>query len=145
MSQEVIETLYSQKNINTVLHSTIEYELDKSLLNWALVAYLKLHFWLLKKPSYESKVIRWEALRGQVSEQGLDTLVIAIAAAVLHTHNKQTIQQCVGYLQAHIDQEDSFARAVTAGELLALCSSDTGLYNIQRNGSGENIIIKVNH
>ena len=145
MSQEVIETLYSQKNINTVLHSAIEYELDKSLLNWALVAHMKIHFWLQQKPTYESKVKRWQVLKDQVKRDGLDTLVVHIAAAVLHTHSKQTIQQCVGYLQAHLDHEDSCARAITAGELLALCESETGVYSIERNGSGENTIIRVNH
>jgi hypothetical protein len=145
MTQEVIEALYSQKNINTVLKSAIEYELDKSLLNWALVAHLKLAFWIRTKPAYESKVKRWEVIRDQIRRDGLDTLVIAIAAAVLHTRNKQTIQQCVGYLQAHLDHEDSFARATTAGELLALCESDTGLYKIKRYGSGKSTMVEVNH
>jgi hypothetical protein len=145
MNQEQIEILYSQRNNNTVLHATIDYELDKSLLNWALFAHLKIHFWLHATHKYASKQKRVDQLLAQVTKNGLDTVVIAIAAAVLHTHTKQTIQQAVGYLQAYMPHSDSFHRAITAGELLALCASSTGLYDIQRNGSGNNTLIKINH
>lgn len=145
VNQEQIEALYSQRNINTVLHSAIEYELDKSLLNWALFSHLKIRFWLDEKHKYASKQKRVDQLNKQVLKDGLDTIVIGVAAAVLHTHNTQTIQQAVGYLQAYMPHSDSFHRAITAGELLALCASPTGLYDIERNGSGNNTNIKINH
>jgi hypothetical protein len=41
--------------------------------------------------------------------------------------------------------ENAFARARTAAELIALCAQDTGLYAVERHGSGEPATIKVNH
>ncbi len=145
MNQEEIEALYSQRNIDTVLHSAIGYEMDKSLLNWALFAHLKLVFWLEKKHKYASKQTRVDVLNKQIAREGLESIVTAIGAAVLHTHSTQTIQQAVGYLQAFLDHVDSFHRAITAGELLALCASENGLYSIKRNGSGNNTIVVINH
>lgn len=150
-SQKEIEAMYSQRNIYTVLHAAIRYELDKFLLNWALLAYVKIpeyldkHYLTGKGEDFVSKNKRIDVLKKHVDQEGLEPLIVAIAAAVLHTHSKQTIQQCVGYLQAYLPHEDSFERAVTAGELLALCSRKKGLYTIKRNGSGKPTIIKVNH
>jgi type II secretory pathway component PulJ len=143
MNQAEMEALYSQRNINTVLKSTIQYELDKKLLNWALITHLKLHFWLEEKPSYDSKAKRLHVLKKQIERDGLDSIVIAIAATILHTNKDQTLQQAVGYLQAHLDHADTFHRATTAGELLAVCASPTGLFNIEKTPSGESTMVTV--
>jgi len=144
MDQSMIEALYSQKNIHIVLHNAIRYELDKLFINWALIAFTKIPAWI-EGQYYDSKNKRLQELQAHIDVKGLESLVVAIAAAVLHTHSTQTIQQAVGYLQAFLPHEDPFARAVTAGELLALCSQKKGLFTIKRRGSGKTSIIKVNH
>ena len=142
--QKSIEALYSQRNIHAVLHGAIEHELSGILLNWALIAYFKIPAWL-EHSYFDSKDKRLQALKDQIEQEGLDKLVVAIAAAVLHTHSVQTIQQCTGYLQAFLPHEDPFHRAKTAAELLAVCASESGLYSIDRHGSGSPATIKVHH
>lgn len=143
-SQQHMEAMYSQRNIHTVLHNAIRYELDKLFINWALRAFLKINTWL-EGTYYESKNKRLQELSADIHKKGLDSLVVAIAAAVVHTHNVQTIQQCVGYLQAFLPHEDPFDRAKTAAELLAICSQERGFYEIARHGQGVPATIKVNH
>lgn len=142
LSQVEIEAMYSQKHNHMVLHSTIRYELDKSLLNWALVAFMKIQLWM-EGEYYDSKDTRIDTLKKHTEDDGIEAIVIAVAAAVMYTHTTQTIQQCVGYLQAYLPHEDAFERATTAGELLALCSG--ALYRIVRNGSGNPTTIEVKY
>jgi hypothetical protein len=144
IDQETMEALYSKRNIHTVLHEAIKHELDKFLLTWALLAYVRIPEWLEGK-YFKSKDIRLATLKKDLAVNGLETLVVAIAASVLHTHTVQTIQQCTGYLQAFLPHENAFDRAKTAAELIALCSRDTGLYAIERHGSGDPATIKVHH
>lgn len=143
MNQETVEALYSKRQIHTVLHEAIRYELDKVLLNWSILAFVRLSHWL-EQEFFSSKEARVEVLREKVEDEGLESLVIPICAAVIHTHNIQTIQQAAGYLQAFLPHEDAFDRARTAAELLALCSHPRGLYEIKRNGSGVPATIQVN-
>jgi len=143
-TQAEMEALYSQKQIHTVLHQSIKYELDNFLINWALVMYYDLPKYI-NGDYYESKNKRIHELCLKIADEGLDWLVVAIAAAVLHTHTTQTIQQCVGYLQAFLPHEDAFDRARTAGELLAIGANAGGLFEIERNGSGNNTLIQVHH
>ena len=144
MTQEELEALYSQRNINTVLHESIRYELDKSLLNWSLKACFKITEWL-DGTYYTSKNARLHLLKQMIDEKGMDSIIVPMVAAVLHTHTTQTIQQCVGYLQAYMPHEDTFHRAKTAAELLGLCSEENGLFTIQRHGSGQPATIKIPH
>lgn len=144
MDQETMEALYSQRNIHTVLHEAIRHELDKFLLNWALIAFVRIPDWL-DGDYYKSKNKRLALLKAELDAPKLETLVVAIAASVIHTHTEQTIQQCTGYLAAFLPHEDAFDRAKTAAELLGLCASANGLYSIERHGSGSPATIKVNH
>jgi hypothetical protein len=82
---------------------------------------------------------RLKILKEKIEAEGLDDLIVWIAAAVIHTHSVQTIQQCVGYLSNYMPHEDPFDKARTAAELLALLSKESGMgafYHIQRNGQG---------
>ena len=142
-SQEQIEICYSKRSIHTVLHHAIQHQLDEFLINWSLKAYVKIPEWI-KGTYYPSKMERLQKLQAQIDNQGLDKLVVAILAAVLHTPKVQTIQQCVGYLQAYIEDDRAFHRAKTASELLAINAREGGLYHIKRNGSHPATVI-VNH
>jgi hypothetical protein len=94
---------------------------------------------------YPSKNSRMDILKEYVRVEGLERLVVAIAATALHTPQVQTIQKAVGYLQAFLPYQDAFHRAVTAGELLALFSiSKTGFFYIKRNGHNPATLV-VNH
>lgn len=143
-TQKTIENLYSQRNIRKILENAIQLQLDKLLINWTLRAYVKIPEYLDR--DYDpSKNKRLEILKTQIKRVGLEKLVVKIAAAVIHSHQPQTIQQCVGYLQGALDHEDHFDRVKTAAELLAICSSDKGLYSINRKGSGYSTWIVVNY
>jgi hypothetical protein len=143
LDQETMEALYSQRNIHTVLHEAIRFELNGFLLNWTLIAYEQIPMWL-EGAYYDSKNTRLGILKKMIEREGLEDLVVAIIASVIHTRSTQTIQQCTGYLQAFMPHVNAFARARTAAELIALCARDTGLYSIERNGSGEPATIKIN-
>jgi hypothetical protein len=143
-TQRMVENLYSQRNIRSVLHDSIEEQLDKLLLNWAIRAFVKIPEYI-NGDYYDSKNTRMDILREQISNEGLDNLVVAIVAAVIHTHKPQTIQQCVGYLQGYLKHEDQFDRVKTAAELLAVCGSENGLFNIVRRGSGYSTMVMVNY
>ena len=143
-SQKIVESLYSQRNIKSVLHNSIEEQLDKLLLNWAIRAFIKIPIYC-NGNYYDSKNERIRILSLQIEDEGLDNLVVAIVAAVIHTHKPQTIQQCVGYLQGYLKHEDQFDRVRTAAELLAVCGSEGGLYSITRRGSGYATMVTVNY
>ena len=142
-SQEKIESLYSQRNIKHILHRAIKEQLNQLLLNWSLRAFIKIPEYL-DKDYYSSKNKRLKILKEQIKWDGLERLVIGIATSVIHSHQPQTIQQCVGYLQHYLPHDDQFDRVKTAAELLAVCSSDTGFYSINRKGSGYATWIVVN-
>lgn len=144
MNQERVETLYSQRNIHTVLHESIKSQLDGMFLTWALMAFIRIPEWISQN-YYESKNCRLDLLFEKIEEEGLESLVVYVAAAIVHTHNVQTIQQVVGYLSAYMPHECPFERAVTAGEILALLSKENGFYHIQRNGQGVPATIAINH
>ena len=144
MNQERIEALYSQRNIHTMLHESIRAELPGMFLTWALMAFLKIPDWL-SKDYYESKNLRLDDLFEKIESEGLESLVVYVAAAIVHTHSVQTIQQCVGYLAAYMPHECPFDRARTAAEVLALLSKENGFYHIQRNGQGTPATIAINH
>jgi hypothetical protein len=80
----------------------------------------------------------------KVVPKATEQLVISIVTSVLIAGKNQTIQQCIGYLQASMPHEDSFDKAQTAAELLAVCSSETGLYYINRKKDEQPMVI-VNH
>jgi len=143
MNQERMEALYSHRGIHTVLHNTIKHELDKVLLNWALMTAYKIDKYL-DRDWYASKQIRINQLVDLWNEKGYDALLVPIAAAVLHTHGPQTLQQAVGYLQAFLPHEDQYERIVTAAELIAIGARKKGLYEIARKGTGASTMIQVN-
>jgi hypothetical protein len=143
MNQVQMEALYSQRNNHTVLHESIKNQLNGIFINWALVAFIRIPQWL-EGEYYDSKMERLKTLKEKIESEGLEDLVVWIAAAIIHTHKVQTIQQCVGYLSAYMPHDDAFDRAKTASELLALCASP-GFYIIQRNGSGIPATIIVTH
>lgn len=144
LDQQRIEALYSQRNVHTVLHKAIEYELDKMFLTWSLMAFMRISEWIAGT-YYESKNKRLDELFEKIEAEGLESLVVYVAATILHTHNTQTIQQAVGYLQGYMPHDCPFDRARTASEVLALCSREGGFYHIQRNGQGNPATIAVNH
>lgn len=143
-TQAEIEKLYSQRNIRTVLHDSIKEQLNGILLNWTIKAFFKLDDYLAGN-YHPSKNTRIEILKKQIAKKGMEEIIIAIISAVIYTHKKQTLQQCVGYLQSFLKHDNQFDRVKTAGELLALCGSDKGLYSINRKGSGNAIMINVNY
>jgi hypothetical protein len=143
-SQKTIENLYSQRNIKAVLFNAVKDQMDKLLLNWSLRSCFQILEYL-NKEYHPSKETRIQTLKEQIKRDGLEKLVIQIAVSVLHSHQQQTIQQCVGYLQAALDHNDHFDRVQTAAELLAVCSSDKGFYSINRKGSGYSTWIIVNY
>jgi hypothetical protein len=145
MDQAQVEALYSQRNNHTMLHNEIKAELEGIFAPIALKLFLRIDSYL-EKSYYPSKAARIAELREDAKHKSsVEKWIVAIIAAVIHTKKTQTIQQTVGYLSNHIPHENPFARATTAGELLALGASKGGLYEIQRNGSGESATIKVNH
>jgi hypothetical protein len=145
ISQEEIEALYSKRNIHLVLNNAIRCRLDEFLVNWALECYLIIPPWL-DGTYYPSKMKRLQELASKTAAEGLESLVVAIAATALHTPEVQTIQQAVGYLQAFMPHVNPFHRATTAAELLALLSrrGDKGFFYIRRNGFHP-ATLEVNH
>ena len=122
----------------------LSYIIAGNILIWALKAFFKIPDWI-SETYYESKNIRLDLLFEKIESEGLESLVVYIAAAIVHTHAVQTIQQCVGYLSAYMPHDDPFDRARTASELLGLLSTEDGFYHIQRNGQGTPATISVNH
>jgi hypothetical protein len=143
-TQKTIENLYSQRNIKLVLHKAIKDQLNGLLLNWAIRAFIRIPEYL-EGEYFTSKNKRLQILKEQIKIQGLERLVIGIATSVIHSHQPQTIQQCVGYLQNYLTHKDHFDRVKTAAELLAVCASDNGFYSINRKGSGYSTWVVVNH
>lgn len=141
MNQAEMEALYSQRNNHSTLHNEIKAQLEGIFSPIALKLFMRIDQYLAGH-YYESKQRRIEAL---CLDLDVEKTVVAIIATVVHTTQTQTIQQAVGYLANHIPLEDPFARAVTAGELLALGQSVGGLYEIKRHGSGRPATIQVNH
>jgi len=129
--QEINEALYSHKNNHMVLHSAIAHELDGIFLMFGLRACMRINQYMNKK-YFESKNERMKVLRAHVQAKGLESLLVPLIAAVIHTSTTQTIQQVVGYLQGYLPHTGGFSRAVTAGELIALCAHPTSLYTIER-------------
>jgi len=142
-SQAEIESLYSQRQIHTVLHESIRHELDGFLLNWSLKMWYAIEKYLAGT-YYESKNARIIELKKLVDIKGIEFLLVKVLASVIHTRQEQTYQQAIGYLQAFLSHEDPFARAITAGELIALGASYNGLYSIVRRQS-DTSLIQVNH
>jgi hypothetical protein len=138
-----MEALYSHRGIHTVLHETIRHEMDKVLLNWALNTCFKIEKYLHNE-WYTSKQLRVNTLLKLWEEKGYDAFLVPMAAAALHTKGPQTVQQAVGYLQAFLPHEDTFARVTTAAELLAIGAHKGGLYEIVRKGQGNSTMIQVN-
>ena len=144
MNQAQVEALYSQRNNHEMLHRDIKSQLETTFAPVALRAYLRILEWL-DVEYYDSKAARIAELKLDISKRGLDRLVVAIVATVVHTKNTQTLQQACGYLGNHLPFEDPFDRATTAAELLALCQHKGGLYEINKNEQGRPATIQVNH
>lgn len=147
-SQEEVEAQFSQRNIHSVLHRSISYHFDRSLDTWLLRAYVQVFEYLNKdyetalgKP-FESKNKRIQALR---EVDNLDDILIALFAACIRSKTDQTIQCVIGYLQSYIPGDDHFARATTAGELIAICSGEGRLFSIERPVNNEAPIVAVNN
>lgn len=141
MKQSEMEALYSQRGNHTVLHQTIRKEFDQFMFEWAFQAAVRIDQWM-KGSYYESKNKRLEALRSSVERRGMDWLLAALMATLIHTRTDQTIQQAVGYLANYLPHEDTFDAARTAGEILALCQ-DT-FYTIERR-ENKPAIVKVHY
>lgn len=138
-----MEALYSQRNNHTMLHNEIKAQLETTFAPVAMQLFMRIDDYL-DKSYYPSKAERVALLRSAGKEK-IEKWIVAIIAAVIHTKQTQTIQQVVGYIANHMPHESPFARAVTAGELLALGAKRGGLYEIERRGAGEPALIRVNH
>lgn len=141
--QTEIESLYSQRQVHTVLHESIKHELDGFLLNWTLTTWYRIEKYL-ETEYYASKAVRITELKVMLEKRGLEYILVKILAAVIHTQQEQTFQQVIGYVQAFLPHKDPFARAITAGELIALGSSKRGLYSIIKR-EGDMSLVEVNH
>lgn len=135
-----MEALYSQRNNHAMLHAEIKAQIDTTFEPVALMLFIKIDDFMAGQ-YYDSKNDRLALLK----KTDVEKYIIAIIAAAVHTKNTQTIQQMVGYVANHLPHEDPFARAVTAGELIALGSKEGGLYEVVRHGSGTPATIQVNH
>lgn len=147
-SQEEVEAQFSQRNIHAVLHRSISYHFDRQLDTWLLRAYSQVNEYLSKeyktakgKP-FDSKNARIQALR---EVNNLDDILIALFAACIRSKRNQTIQCVIGYLQSYLPGDDHFTRAVTAGELIAVCSGEGRLFSIERPVNDEAPIVAVNN
>jgi hypothetical protein len=131
LTQAQVEALYSQRQVHTVLHESIRHELDGFLINWSLRTWYAIDNYL-NGTYYESKNKRIAELKAYVEKKGIETLLIRIMAAVIHTDQEQTYQQVIGYLQATMPHEHVYDRALCAAELIALGSSPDrrGMYCI---------------
>ncbi len=150
-SQEEIEAQFSQRNIHTVLHRSISYHFDRALDTWLLRAYMQVNEYLnrdYKTASglpFESKNERIEVLKEYLETNSLDDILIALFAACIRSKDDQTIQCVIGYLQSYLPGDDHFTRAVTAGELIAVCSGEGRLFSIVRPVNTEAPIVQVNN
>jgi hypothetical protein len=123
-----------------MLHSEIRAQLDTTFAPVALILFFKIDSFMQAK-YYASKDVRLSELK----HNKVEDYIIAIIAAAIHTKNTQTIQQMVGYVANHMPHEDPFARAITAGELIALGHRPGGLYEVIKHGAGSPATIQVNH
>ena len=140
MKQAEVEALCSQRNNHTMLHAEIKAQLDTTFAPVALMLFIKIDAFMTGK-YYDSKDDRISLLK----HNKVEDYIVAIIAAAIHTKNTQTIQQMVGYVANHMPHDDPFARAITAGELIALGHVPGGLYEVIRHGSGSPATIQVNH
>lgn len=144
ITQEQIESMFSQRNIHDLLHRSIQYELDKSLETWTLGAYLRVNEYL-NGDYYPSKQDRVDELREYVEIYGLESILIALFAGVIRAKQDSTLQRVVGYLQSWIPHEDPFDRARTAGELIAICGGKHRTFEIVRHDRHESPVVQVNY
>jgi hypothetical protein len=135
-----MEALFSQSNIQDILHRSIRQEFDGLFLNWALRAYLVIDEWLMGE-YYASKNARLAVLRSHIDENGLDRILTAIIASVIRTKDDQTIQQVLGYLEKYMPHDDIWDRLKTSGELLALLSGPNRFYYITRIGRADSPMV----
>lgn len=150
-SQVMMEALFSQRNIHDVLHRSIEQQLDKMFLTWAIGCYLRIEdyleqfYYTAKGEPFDSKNTRIAELRNLIEEIDLDHIIVAIVAAVIRGKKDQTIQQVIGYLESYMPHEDVFDRVKTAGELLAICSGKDRFFEIRRDSIEDSPMIICNH
>jgi len=144
LSQDLLETLFSEQNIHEVLHNSITYQLDKAFLTWSIGAYMRLNAFL-EGVYYPSKDKRLQVLREYINSYGLEGLLTATIAGVIRAKKDQPIQSVIGYLQKFMPHTDHFDRAKTAGEFLAICAGPTRLFSIDRPVNTEAPFIVVNH
>lgn len=129
MNQAQMEAMYSKRGNHTMLHETIRKEFDDFMFEWAFQAAVRIDQWLMGS-YYESKNQRLEVLRRSIESRGMDWLLAALMATLIHSRKNQTIQQAVGYLANYMPHEDNFEAAITAGEILGLCQAT--FYTIKR-------------
>lgn len=144
ISQEMLESLFSQRHIHEILHQSIEKAMEGELIYWALRSYTRIGAYL-QGSYYESKNIRIAELQERIDNTDLHRIIVAVLAAVIRGRRDQTLQQCIGYLQAYMPHEDHFDRARTAGELIALCGGPDRLFEITRRESEDAPVVQVNH
>ena len=142
-TQADMEHLYSNRQVHRILHAAIAEHLDGFLLNWTLKMWYRLENYL-NDSYYESKNKRIKELKTFIDSKGIEYILVRLLAALFHTKNEQTYQQVIGYLQAYLPFENTFTRALTAGEIIALGASDNGLYSIVKR-KGDTSIVQVNH
>lgn len=150
-SQVMMEALFSQRNIHDVLHRSIDQQLDKMFLTWAIGCYVRIdeylerYYYTAKGKPFDSKNIRIARLKELIAEKDLDHLIVAIVAAVIRGKRDQTIQQVLGYLESYMPHEDVFDRVKTAGELLAICGGEGRFFEIHRDSVEDSPQVICNH
>ena len=151
LSQAEVEAQFSQRNIHDVLHRSISYHFDRTFDTWLLRAYMQVNEYLNKEymtakgEPWASKNERIQALKEHIETNSLDDILIALFAGCIRSKRDQTIQCVIGYLQSHLPGDDHFKRAVTAGELIALCCGEGRLFSIERPVNDEAPIVQVNN
>ena len=123
ITQNELEIYLSQSVIHNILHKSILYEMDKSLIDWFIRSYIEVTAYLNPiEPYYQSKQTRISEFKTVITPHKLEKILIEVLISVIRGKERQTIQQCIGYLQNFMPHDDLFDRVKTAGELLAVCS-----------------------
>jgi hypothetical protein len=142
--QAQFETYYSKRMSGEMLRCAIEHEFENSLVTWVTGCYLRMQEYL-NGVYYVSKTARIIELQAHLAEENWDKFFSAILMTIIKQKRDQTIQQVVGSLQKLMPHSDFWDRMKTAGEVLAVCSSEGGIYEIVKTPKHDQPMVQVNH
>jgi hypothetical protein len=142
--QAQFESFYSRRTSGEMLRCAIENEFDKSLNTWVIGCFMRLDEYL-DGVYYPSKTRRTMELRNHLADIDWYKFLSTILMTVIRQQRDQTIQQVVGSLANIMPHDEFWDNLRTAGEVLAVCSSKGGIYEIVRTPKHEQPMVQVNH